>query len=70
MTTRFHVEEFVADGIISLYFLKNGYSRERAIEVRKLRGSKIVEKIVPMSITDKGIQVYPEHEIFGNSQQM
>jgi len=62
--SRFQVEEFVVDGVIALYFIKKGYTRERALEVFKMRGSKIAEKIVPMHITDKGIVLYPKQQIF------
>jgi len=59
------VEEFLADGVIVLYNLKRGNIRENAIEVLKLRGAKHQKKIVAMQITDDGIIVYPEQEVFG-----
>lgn len=60
------VEEFLADGVIVLYHIKRGTLRERAIEVLKLRGAAHQNKIVAMDIkSDKGIEVYPEQEIFG-----
>ena len=49
-----------------MYYLKQGNNRERAIEILKMRGAKHQEKIVAMQITEKGIVVYPEQEIFGN----
>lgn len=59
------VEEFLADGVIVLYHIKKGNIRERAIEVLKLRGAAHQDKIVAMQIkTGKGIEVYPEQEIF------
>ena len=58
-------EEFLADGVIVLYAIKQGNIRENAIEVLKLRGAKHQKKIVAMQITDKGIEVYPEQEVFG-----
>ncbi len=59
------VEEFLADGVIVLYSLRKGDVRENAIEVLKLRGAKHVKKIVAMQIvTDQGIVVYPEQEVF------
>ena len=60
------VEEFLADGAVIMYYLKQGNNRERAIEILKMRGAKHQEKIVAMQITEKGIVVYPEQEIFGN----
>ncbi len=59
------VEEFLADGVIVLYNIKRGNIRENAIEVLKLRGAKHDKKIVAMQITDDGITVYPDQEVFG-----
>jgi len=59
------VEEFLADGVIVLYNIKRGDVRENAVEVLKMRGEKHQKKIVAMQITDNGIIVYPEQEVFG-----
>ena len=59
------VEEFLADGVVVLYNIKRGNLRENAIEVLKLRGAKHQKKIVAMQISNSGIVVYPEQEIFG-----
>ena len=59
------VEEFMADGVIVLYNIRSENVRESAIEVLKLRGTKHKKKIVAMQITDKGIVIYPEQEVFG-----
>ena len=58
------VEEFLADGVIVLYSLKRGNVRESAIEVLKLRGTKHLNKIVALQITDDGVVIYPEQEVF------
>lgn len=63
------VEEFLADGVIVFYNIKKGSIRENAIEVLKLRGAKHKKKIVAMQITDKGIVVYPEQEVFGGLEE-
>ena len=60
------VEEFLADGVIVLYNIKRGNIRENAIEILKLRGAKHQKKIVAMQITDHGIEVFPEQEVFGD----
>lgn len=60
------VEEFLADGVIVMYAVKQGNIREHAIEVLKLRGAKHQQKIVALQISDKGIAVYPEQEIFSD----
>ena len=59
------VEEFLADGVIVLYNIKRGDIRESAIEILKMRGEKHQKKIVAMQITNGGIVVYPEQEVFG-----
>src|SRR3989344_3033240 len=59
------IEEFLADGVIVIYAIKQGNVRENALEVLKLRGAKHQKKIVAMQITERGIEVYPEQEVFG-----
>jgi len=59
------VEEFLADGVIVLYNIKRGDTRESAVEVLKMRGEKHQKKIVAMQIDENGIVVYPEQEVFG-----
>lgn len=58
------VEEFLADGVVVLYAIKQGNVRENAIEVLKMRGERHEKKIVAMQIHDSGIEVYPEQEVF------
>lgn len=59
------VEEFLADGVIVFYNIRKENIRESAVEVLKMRGEKHQKKIVAMKITSKGIEVYPEQEVFG-----
>jgi len=60
------VEEFLADGVIVMYNIQRGNVRENAIEVLKLRGAKHQKKVVAMEIiSGKGLEVYPEQEVFG-----
>lgn len=59
------VEDFLSDGVIVLYNARRGNIRESAIEILKMRGSKHEKKIVAMRITDDGIVVHPEQEVFG-----
>jgi circadian clock protein KaiC len=63
------VEEFLADGVIVFYNIKRGNIKESAIEVLKMRGEKHQKKIVAMRITDGGIVVYPEQEVFGGIRE-
>ena len=58
-------EEFLADGVIVLYNIKKGDLRISAIEILKMRGTKIKKKIVPFQIQPgKGIEVYPQETVF------
>jgi len=62
------VEEFLADGVIVFYNIRKDNVRETAIEVLKMRGEKHQKKIVAMQITDKGVVVHPDQEVFGAFQ--
>jgi len=62
------VEEFLADGVIVLYNFRIENVRESAIEILKMRGEKHQKKIVAFKITDDGIKVFPEQEVFGAIQ--
>ncbi len=59
------VEEFLADGVIVLYNFNRSGVREKAIEVLKMRGESHEKKMVAMQITNKGVVVYPDQEVFG-----
>jgi len=59
------VEEFLADGVIVLYNLRKGDVRQSALEVLKMRGASHTKKIIAMQIVSgKGVEVYPEQEVF------
>lgn len=51
--------EFEVDGIIILYHIKRSGKRRRAIEILKMRGTKIPEKTMAIDISNKGIIVKP-----------
>lgn len=61
------VEEFLADGVIVFYNFRKNNIRETAIEILKMRGDKHQKKIVSMKCGDKGIEVYPDKEVFIDS---
>ena len=65
------IEEFLADGGgNSSIQCKKGNIREKAIEILKLRGASHQKKIVVMQIlSDSGMVIYPEHEIFGGLEE-
>ncbi|MFQ6010437.1 MAG: RAD55 family ATPase [Candidatus Aenigmatarchaeota archaeon] len=58
-------EEFVVDGVITLYNMRQESSFLQGITVRKMRGVKHQKNIVPYAITSKGIIVYPQQPLFG-----
>lgn len=60
--SRFDVEEFVADGIIVLYYMPVSNEYTRGIFIWKMRGTNHSRKIHPFKITPDGITVYPKEE--------
>ena len=57
------IEEYLSEGVIGMYVLKDG---TRAIQIAKMRGLKVDNKPRPYNIIDKvGIEVYPSETIFG-----
>ncbi|HIH16599.1 MAG TPA: AAA family ATPase [Candidatus Diapherotrites archaeon] len=55
----FGVEEFVADGVVALYFTPPF----RSLFVRKMRGTNHSKKIHPLDISAQGLKVNPKDEI-------
>ena len=55
----FGVEEFVADGVVMVYFTPPN----RSVFVRKLRGTNHSKKVHPFSISEAGLEVKPKDEI-------
>ncbi len=59
------VEEFLADGVIVLYNIRNGNVREHGLEVLKMRGTNHEKKVVAMQIiSGTGVEIFPEQEVF------
>lgn len=52
--------EFEVDSIILLYHVKKKGIRTRAMEILKMRGTKIPEKTFAMDISNKGISINPK----------
>lgn len=61
--SRLGVEEYVADGVIVLYYEGDGLARTRALEVRKMRGTGHSDHMSFFDITDKGIKIVKLEEI-------
>lgn len=64
--SRAGIEEFLVDGVIVLYNIKENATRQSAIEVLKMRSTKHMKKLVPFQINENGIQIFPKQEIFGD----
>jgi circadian clock protein KaiC len=57
-----NTEEYLADGVISMFMLKDG---SRAIQISKMRGVAIDNKPKPYGIVEKsGIEVFPNETVF------
>ncbi|MDI6820499.1 MAG: ATPase domain-containing protein, partial [Candidatus Hodarchaeaceae archaeon] len=55
--SRVGMEEDVADGVIVLYYEGEGLTRDRALEIRKMRGTEHSNQLHFFNITDQGIVV-------------
>ena len=66
LISRFGLVEYVADGVISLRYIRPEDTKKvrLVLEVVKMRGTKHSRDIKPYSITDEGIVVYSESEVF------
>lgn len=67
--SRTGIEEFLVDGVIVLYNFRQGQTRERGIEILKLRCSDHSKSLVPYTITSKGLEIYSESMIFLDPQK-
>ena len=57
--SNYGIEEFISDGVISLYKTNNKY--KRAIRINKMRFSNHRMNIYKMSINKNGIEIFPDH---------
>jgi len=63
--SRFGIEDFLSDGIIVLYYFREGAKRYRGLEVRKMRGTAHSSDIHLYKIsTGQGIQVFKNRITF------
>lgn len=63
--SRFGMEEFVVDGVIVLYLVREGPRFAPGIVVRKMRGMDHDKEIRVCQITRRGVVVYPKETMFG-----
>ena len=64
--SRYGMEEFVVDGVIVLYLVRQGSRLVPGIVIRKMRGTNHDKEIKYYKITDSGVIVYPEETLFTN----
>ncbi len=62
--SRYGIEEFVVDGVIVLYLVRQRNKFVPGIVIRKMRGTNHDKEIRYYEITDKGIVVYPQETVF------
>ena len=59
------IEEYIADGVIVLYYTRKGSVFSRAVTIRKMRSTSHRSKIHPLQInTPGGILIFPSEEVF------
>ncbi|MBD3249147.1 AAA family ATPase [Candidatus Woesearchaeota archaeon] len=64
--SRYGIEEFVVDGVIVLYLVRQRNKFIPGITVRKMRGTNHDKEIRYYQITNKGVEVYPQETVFTN----
>ncbi len=58
-------EEFLVHGVIMMQTLFSGGTTTRAIQVEKMRETKVNPNLVPYTIDQNGIEIYPNMPLFG-----
>lgn len=61
--SRFGVEEFVADGVVALFYVRDPSRYTRSLTVWKMRGSNHSQRLHPYKITHRGVVVYPKKKV-------
>ncbi|MFH1682919.1 MAG: ATPase domain-containing protein [Candidatus Woesearchaeota archaeon] len=64
--SRYGIEEFIVDGVVVLYLIRQGNLFVPGIVIRKMRGSNHDKEIRVYKIADDGVTVYPSETMFGN----
>ncbi|MDY6771546.1 MAG: ATPase domain-containing protein [Candidatus Nanohaloarchaea archaeon] len=65
--SRYGVEEFIADGVITLLLSQDGAELTNRVLVRKMRGTDHDKKIHPFKFNTDGLKVYAKEEAFESS---
>jgi circadian clock protein KaiC len=56
------VSEFIADGVIALYYLGVGSTENRSLLIRKMRYSEHMKKVIGYSLSSGGVNIIEEEE--------
>jgi circadian clock protein KaiC len=59
------VEEYMAHGVIMMQTLFSQGTASRALQIEKMRGTKINTNLVPYTIDRDGVEVFPDVTLFG-----
>lgn len=59
------IEEYMAHGVILMQTLFSAGITSRALQVVKMRGTKINTNLVPYTIDSNGIEIFPDVTLFG-----
>lgn len=62
--SKYGVEEYSVDGIVRLYFKRQGSSFQRGVAVKKMRGSDHSKTLHPIEIGKKGVTAFPDQKVF------
>ena len=60
------IEEYMAHGVITMQTLYSKADTSRALQVMKMRGTKINNKLVPYTIDNTGVEIYPDIQLFSS----
>lgn len=60
----YSVQEYVVDGLIRMYHLRQGNKRIRALEVLKMRNSDHDNELRPFRIAEKGIEIFNSMRVY------
>lgn len=60
---RVGIEEYIVDGVIELYYLRDETAFKRAVAVRKMRGGSHSMEIHPLTIEKGGMAVHADAEL-------
>jgi len=62
--SRFGVEEFVTDGVITLHYMGIGQEFHRGIAIRKMRSTAHSEDVHPLKISNKGMVISKREDMY------